>query len=135
MSVEKVLERLDHARKTSKDQWVAVCPAHSDRSPSLHVREKEDGRVLIHCKAGCGATEVLEAIGLSYNDLFPDTGKEYRSFKPVKDHTVDDFVVEIWNADRKLGRKASKADKERYRQALMRGGKEIGWVDEILDNT
>jgi hypothetical protein len=135
MSVEKVLERLDHARKTSKDQWVAVCPAHSDRSPSLHVREKEDGRVLIHCKAGCGATEVLDAIGLSYNDLFPDTEKEYRAFQPVKDHTVDDFVVEIWNADRKLGRKASKADKERYRQALMRGGREIGWVDEILDNT
>jgi len=135
MSVQKILERLDHVRKTSSDQWVAVCPAHDDRSPSLHVREKEDGRILIHCKAGCGANEVLDAINLSYDDLFPDSMENHRGFHRVKDHTVDDFVVEIWQADRKLGKKASKQDKERYRQALMRGGKEFNWVDELLDNT
>jgi len=135
MSVQKILERLDHVRKTSSDQWVAVCPAHDDRSPSLHVREKEDGRILIHCKAGCGANEVLDAINLSYDDLFPDSMENHRGFHRVKDHTVDDFVVEIWQADRKLGKKASKQDKERYRQALIRGGKEFNWVDELLDNT
>ena len=59
----------------------------------------------------------------------------HRGFHKVRDHTVDDFVVEIWNADRKIGRKVSKEDKERYRQALLRGGKEFGWVDELLDNT
>lgn len=135
MSVQKILERLEHVRKVSGDQWVAVCPSHNDRSPSLHVREKDDGRILIHCKAGCGATEVLSAMGLQYGDLFPDTDKDYKTFNRVKDHTVDDFVVEIWNADRKVGRKPTKADKERYRQALMRGGKEIGWIDEMLDKT
>ena len=135
MSVQKILERLDHVRKTSSDQWVAVCPAHDDRSPSLHVREKEDGRILIHCKAGCCANEVLDAINLSYDDLFPDSMENHRGFHRVKDHTVDDFVVEIWQADRKLGKKASKQDKERYRQALIRGGKEFNWVDELLDNT
>ncbi len=135
MSVQKILERLEHVRKTSGDQWVAVCPAHDDRSPSLHVREKDDGRVLIHCKAGCGALEVLDAIELTYDDLFPDSMEDHKLFRRVKDHTVDDFVVEIWNADRKTGRAASKKDKERYRQALLRGGKEFGWVDELLDNT
>ena len=135
MSVQKILERLEHVRKVSGDQWVAVCPSHNDRSPSLHVREKDDGRILIHCKAGCGATEVLTAMGLQYGDLFPDTDKDYKTFNRVKDPTVDDFVVDIWNADRKVGRKPTKADKERYRQALMRGGKEIGWIDEMLDKT
>lgn len=135
MSVQKILERLEHTRKTSSDQWVAVCPAHDDRSPSLHVREKEDGRILIHCKAGCGANDVLNAIGLSYDDLFPDNKEDYRSFRTVRDHTVDDFVVEIWNADRQVGKTVTKADKERYRQALLRGGKEIGWIDKLLDHT
>lgn len=74
-------------------------------------------------------------MGLQYGDLFPDTDKDYKTFNRVKDHTVDDFVVEIWNADRKVNRKPTKADKERYRQALMRGGKEIGWIDEMLDKT
>jgi protein tyrosine phosphatase len=135
MSVQKILERLDHVRKTSSDQWVAVCPSHDDRSPSLHVREKDDGRILIHCKAGCGANQVLDAINLTYDDLFPDSMENHRGFHKVKDHTVDDFVIEIWDADRKLGRKVSRQDKERYRQALLRGGKEFGWIDELLDNT
>lgn len=135
MSVQKILEQLDHVRKTSSDQWVAVCPSHDDRSPSLHVREKDDGRILIHCKAGCGANQVLDAINLTYDDLFPDSMENHRGFHKVKDHTVDDFVIEIWDADRKLGRKVSKQDKERYRQALLRGGKEFGWIDELLDNT
>lgn len=133
MSVNKILERLESHRKTSKDQWVAICPAHSDRSPSLHVREKEDGRILIHCKAGCGANEVLDAIGLEYGDLFPDNDPDYRRFSVVKREVLDDYVVEIWNADRAVGRKPTKADKERYRKALQNGGKPNGFVDDLLD--
>ncbi|MDA7514307.1 CHC2 zinc finger domain-containing protein [bacterium] len=135
MSVNKILERLETHRKTSENQWVAVCPAHSDRSPSLHVKEKEDGRILIHCKAGCGANEVLDALGLNYSDLFPDTGETYKAFKRVGRDVLDDYVIEIWNADRKLGRAVSREDKERYRQALMNGGKPNGFIDELLDQT
>ena len=135
MSVNKILERLETHRKTSADQWVAVCPAHSDRSPSLHVKEKEDGRILIHCKAGCGANEVLDALGLNYSDLFPDTGETYKAFKRVGRDVLDDYVIEIWNADRKSGRAVSREDKERYRQALMNGGKPNGFIDELLDQT
>lgn len=135
MSVNKILERLETYRKTSANQWVAVCPSHNDRSPSLHVREKEDGRILIHCKAGCGANQVLDAIGLRYSDLFPDTDENYRGFKRIDRGVLDDYVVEIWNADRQLGRLPSREEKERYRQALLNGGKENGYIDELLEQT
>jgi len=49
---------------------MACCPAHEDRSPSLSIRENDDGRVLIYCFAGCGAGDVLDAIGLRMSDLF-----------------------------------------------------------------
>jgi hypothetical protein len=32
---------------------MACCPAHDDRNPSLSVRRAPDGRVLVHCFAGC----------------------------------------------------------------------------------
>lgn len=135
MSVNKILERLETHRKTSANQWVAVCPSHNDRSPSLHVREKEDGRILIHCKAGCGANQVLDALGLRYSDLFPDTDENYRGFKRIDRGVLDDYVVEIWKADRQLGRLPSREEKERYRQALLNGGKENGYIDELLEQT
>jgi DNA primase len=54
--------------------WLAQCPAHADRSPSLSIREGRDGHVLMHCFAGCETREVLGALGLSFSDLFPRKG-------------------------------------------------------------
>jgi protein tyrosine phosphatase len=50
---------------------MAKCPAHQDNSPSLSISEGYDGRVLVHCFAGCTHTAVLAALGLRSSDLFP----------------------------------------------------------------
>ena len=72
--VDVVLTRLERVRR-SGDGWVARCPAHEDRSPSLSVREGGDGRVLVYCHAGCCTEDVVAAIGLSMRDLFADSGR------------------------------------------------------------
>jgi hypothetical protein len=66
----KLLDRLERPKQTSTGRWIAKCPAHGDRSPSLSVRELEDGRVLVHCFAGCPTELVLQALGLDFGDLF-----------------------------------------------------------------
>ena len=71
MTVEKLIERLDHCRAINKNQWVSRCPAHPDNSPSLSIEECPDGRLLIHCHAGCGANDVVQAVGLDMSVLFP----------------------------------------------------------------
>ena len=53
-------------------RWVARCPAHEDRSPSLSVRDTGE-RVLVHCFAGCDAEDILAAVGLHWRDLYGDT--------------------------------------------------------------
>jgi CHC2 zinc finger len=63
---------LDGVRKTGRDSYIAKCPAHADRSPSLTVRELADGRTLLHCFAGCETEAVLGAIGLSFRDVMPE---------------------------------------------------------------
>jgi hypothetical protein len=42
--------------------WMARCPAHDDREPSLSIREAEGGRVLVRCHAGCGQGQVIAAL-------------------------------------------------------------------------
>jgi len=69
--VQRLLARLEAVRRTGPSSWMASCPAHEDRSPSLSIREGDDGRVLIYCFTGCGAIEILDALGLDFADLFP----------------------------------------------------------------
>jgi len=41
--------------------WMAKCPAHDDNNPSLSIRDA-DGKVLLHCHAGCTQGDVIEAL-------------------------------------------------------------------------
>ena len=133
MSVLELVDRLDHCRATGSDKWIARCPAHKDGSPSLSIKEKGDGRVLIHCHAGCGAADVLDAVGLDYSVLFPPTLDHYRAnrFNAPRE-TVDSLVIEIAEHDRAVGKRLSKADVERYRQALKRNPPKSDAVVEIF---
>jgi len=65
-----VLERLPDARRGGNG-YEARCPAHDDRHASLSVTRGDDGRVLLHCHAGCAPIAVCQALGLRLGDLFP----------------------------------------------------------------
>src|ERR1700757_2038098 len=47
----------------------AQCPAHDDKSPSLHITPIP-GSVLVYCHAGCETDDVLAALGLTASDMF-----------------------------------------------------------------
>jgi hypothetical protein len=46
----------------SGDGWKARCPSHADENPSLSISEGKNGRVLLHCHAGCSQSEVIAAL-------------------------------------------------------------------------
>jgi hypothetical protein len=119
-SVDVVLSRLEGVRKVGRD-YVAKCPAHDDRSPSLTVSEGENGRILLHCFAGCEALAVLEACGLRWEDVMPDEVRDFerpirRPFDPAAIlHAVarEALVAQIaaaWLAD---GKPLPAGDRER----------------------
>lgn len=72
MDVSTILARLEGVRSSGPDRWVAKCPSHADRSPSLAIRATEDGRILMHCFAGCEVVSIVHSIGLDLTDLFPE---------------------------------------------------------------
>jgi hypothetical protein len=48
--------------RKSGGEWVCRCPAHDDRDPSMTIRDSDDGRVLVHCHAGCEQGDVIDAL-------------------------------------------------------------------------
>lgn len=69
--LDRLLPRLEAVKPAGPNRWSARCPAHPDRTPSLSIRETDDGTLLIKCWAGCGAADVVRAVGLEMRDLFP----------------------------------------------------------------
>lgn len=82
MSIDVVLSRLEAVRRSGEGRWSARCPAHEDRGPSLSIRELDDGRVLLHCFAGCDVAAVLSALSLDMAALFP--AREIKHGKPER---------------------------------------------------
>ena len=73
MTLEGVLARLQGVKRNGSG-WVAGCPAHEDRSPSLSIGEGRDGKILLHCFGGCTSEAVCDSLGLSLADLFSEPG-------------------------------------------------------------
>jgi hypothetical protein len=127
MTTEALLSRLDKVRRTGAGRWVARCPAHDDKSPSLAVRELGDGRVLVHCFSGCSAPDVMAAVGLEMGDLFPepigDRKPERRPFSAadaLRAMAFEGTVIFLAAKDVRDGKALSAGDIERLGLAVSR---------------
>lgn len=131
MSADLLLARLDHVRQTGPGRWMARCPAHEDRAPSLSIRELPDGAVLVHDFAGCETQVVLDVVGLAFSDLYPrrsshhdhDRKGEHRPF-PATDVlravAHEAIIVTLAASDLAQGRPMSPEDRERVSIAAGR---------------
>jgi len=68
-TVDRILRLLRNV-KARGNGWTALCQAHDDKTNSLSIHEGHDGRVLLHCFAGCETSQVVGALGLQMRDLF-----------------------------------------------------------------
>lgn len=57
--------------------WTARCPTHHDKTPSLSIRDADDGKVLVRCHAGCDQEQVIST--LRSRGLWSENGKRFRS--------------------------------------------------------
>lgn len=79
--IDSLLIQLHKVKQTGHGQYIAICPSHHDKNPSLAIRQTDGGKILLRCFAGCSVHEIVSAIGLSLTDLFP---KESYYSKPTK---------------------------------------------------
>lgn len=109
------LSRLDKVT-CHNGRFKTRCPAHSDKTPSLSIQEK-DGVIVFHCHAGCRPEDVLSSIGLTFNDLYADE-IEYK--KPKKNLDTEYNVLRIANHMIDNGESLTQNDINRVELALRR---------------
>ena len=82
MSIENLLSRLQNVRRRGKqNQWMASCPCHVDKTPSLSIADNA-GKILLYCfSQQCTPSEICDAIGMDITDLFPPSD-DYDASKP-----------------------------------------------------
>jgi putative DNA primase/helicase len=102
---QKVLSRLEHVRQ-SGNKAMAKCPAHDDGSNSLSIKHLDNGKILIHCFAGCTGEEILSAAGLSWSDIYPDDGYKPEFSKATREE-IDSAkylmeLVHVWASEGNL---------------------------------
>ena len=130
MNAAALLDHLEGVRQTGNGRWIARCPAHEDRSPSLSIRELDDGRILLHDFAGCDVQSVLSAVGMSLSDLFPEKlghqTKSTRSRVPLRDLVAmldhESFIVHMVACDIEKGKTINDETLARLRMAIQRIG-------------
>ena len=119
--VEELLDRLEKVRPTGRDKWVACCPVHGDKNPSMSVAEK-DGRVLCHCfSCGANGLEVTKALGLSPSVLFERPLEAGHIPKRLYEELeMDRLVIAGYEQMKKSGKPLSYKDFKRVRLARNR---------------
>jgi hypothetical protein len=102
----------------------------------VNIRECDDGKILIICRAGCGALEILESLGLGWDALMPEqTGssgrvdhrmKKIRAAFPAGDILraleSETLFLYMCASAMKSGRGITEADNERLAVTVQRIG-------------
>ena len=88
--------------------WIARCPAHDDRNPSLSLSTGRGGKILLRCHSGCGQAQVIDA--LRARDLWEHRGRHCGRPRAAKaDHPKNapserddtdriEYALRIWRA-------------------------------------
>ncbi len=121
--VALVLDHLEGVRKSGAG-WIAKCPAHRDRSPSLSVCEADNGNALVHCFAGCSVRDIVAALGLKMGDLFAqklgEPEKRQRASKAVLRQVCSEGLIVVIAASHGATLNADDHDRLRTAHARLR---------------
>lgn len=78
--IDEILARLEKVRRTGPNNWLACCPAHEDKNPSMTIHASNTGNIVVRCHAACSFPEIVEAVGLGWEPWFPP--KQEADFSP-----------------------------------------------------
>jgi hypothetical protein len=136
MSINNIIPLLSGVKNTGHGRYRALCPVHSEKTPSLCLTDL-DGKILVHCfGCGCGVDELCLALGVSLDEFFPDSiavdygakrKREY--FNPadlLRTLSHESNIVALCASDILFGKILSSEDKKRLEIAKNK-------IDEVTN--
>lgn len=151
---------LTNARRCGKGKWVAKCPAHADRIPSLSITEGRKHPVVFTCRSqGCSREDILAAMGISWGDVLgggiitPEIRQKLRDqeyLKTLKNRWISLVILTVADSDNRhhWTREAHRIDSEilllerkmattpqreiKMKAAIQRHGWDVIWEKFLL---
>ena len=87
MNIQEFLGRIEGVKSVGGGQWRGNCPACDDHHGHLYIAENE-GTILLDCKHGCTAKDIVGRLGLELKDLYP----ERREDRVIREHMYTDIL-------------------------------------------
>ena len=130
--------------------YIACCPAHDDRNPSLSIDDGDNGLPLVNCLAGCSQAAVIEA--LKQRNVWPGNHKpftqaEHQANKDATEKAKVERLADVKARHAKSAEKAviimknAKGDPSQHPYAIKKGvnlGERVKrgeWVKNVKDET
>ncbi len=126
--VVNFLNRLHKVKSSGRDSWMACCPAHEDKNPSMKIDIKND-KILIKCWTGCSVEDILGAVGMDFSDILPDKPLYHRSSGTTPMLSSADAlrivkyeaaIIMMYGQDLNAGKTVSEDDRQRFVLAVER---------------
>lgn len=112
LSAETLASALPKGRQLRGGKFLACCPAHEDKTPSLSISEV-NGKTLFHCFAGCSQGEVISA--LANAGLWRDEHPQRPFFSKDELEYMLHFCL-LWNSHVRKGLYVSERDTNRMQR-------------------
>lgn len=129
-NIQEFLSLLNKVRQTAPNQYMACCPAHEDKNPSLSIKF-DSGKILLHCFTGCPLEDILNSLNITQSDLCYESDL-------IKSKSGKSTVYIYYNADGTLAYKKVRIDRENGTKAFYfikpNGEKNMKGVQKILYN-
>ncbi len=93
MFLDDLLNKLKKVKRQTDGSYLALCPAHTDKNPSLHLSQSQD-RILIKCLAGCRTEDIVAALNLTMADLFSEVKTDILPLPAKKITATYDYTDE-----------------------------------------
>jgi putative DNA primase/helicase len=92
-NIDQFLSLLQGVTPKGNNQWVALCPTHDDKDPSLNIK-LADNKILLKDFGGCDNPTIIKTLGLTMSHLYLDDGsKPHKARHGGKDNTGPREVV------------------------------------------
>ena len=122
------VNKLQKVKSVGRDSWMGCCPAHDDKNPSLKIDLKGE-KILIKCWSGCDTESILGAVGMDFDDIFPDrpiyqrsSGRQpmLSSADALRIVKYEAMVIWMYGQDLKNKKTPSDEDHQRFVLAVSR---------------
>ena len=88
---QRILDQTDAKSINGDNQYIGLCPAHDDDSPSFSIK-MNDEKILMNCFAGCSFDQICSSLGIQKSETFNQSESPEKITHNEREIQPDTFI-------------------------------------------